>query len=127
MNVIIDTSVWFEYFKGNEPYFSITQKLLNSFSVRIIDPIVGEILQGALNLKDIRFLRYNIQFISRTEISQLFEKAGEFSFRNKLLSKGIGLIDATIIFATIESGSVLWTLDKKILNFMDEKFLFQPE
>jgi len=126
MNVIIDTSVWFEYFKGNEPHFSITQELLDSLNARIIDPIIGEILQGALNLSDIRFLRNNVQYIPRTEIPQLFEKAGEFSFRNKLFSKGIGLIDAVLIFATIESGSVLWTLDNRILNFLDEKYLFRP-
>jgi len=39
------------------------------------------------------------------------------SFENKLISKGIGLIDACLIYATIETNSLLWTLDKKIINF----------
>jgi len=39
------------------------------------------------------------------------------SFENKLISKGIGLIDACLIYATIETNSLLWTLDKKTDNF----------
>jgi hypothetical protein len=127
MTVIIDTSVWFEYFKGNEPYYSKAQQLINTLSIKIIDPIIGEILQGALSSKDYRFIRDNIQYVPRLEIRHLFEKAGEFSFRNKLVSRGIGLIDAAIVLSTIDSGSVLWTLDKKIIGFLDKTYLFDLE
>ena len=58
------------------------------------------------------------------ETKDLFEKAGEYSFQNKLISKGIGLIDACLIYATIETNSLLWTLDKKIINFLDKKYLY---
>ena len=43
----------------------------------------------------------------------LFEKTGQFSFENKLISKGIGLIGACLIYTTIETDSLLRTLDKK--------------
>jgi len=124
MDIIADSSVWFEYFKGNEPYYKEVQTCLNILSIKIIDPIVGEILQGALNQKEIKFIREHIQYVPKIEIKDLFEKAGEYSFRNKLISKGIGLIDACLIYATIETNSLLWTLDKKIINFLDKEYLY---
>jgi predicted nucleic acid-binding protein len=127
MNVIADSSVWFEYLKGKEPYFSKVQDLLNSLNISIIDPIIGEILQGALHQKDINFIRRHIQFVPKIEIKNLFEKAGEYAFRNKLTAKGIGINDAAIIFAAIDSGSVIWTLDKKMITYLESKYLFHPE
>jgi len=80
-------------------------------------------LQGALNQRELNFIRDHIQFVPKFEIGDLFAKAGEFSFENQLISKGIGLIDTCLIYATIETNSLLWTLDKKIINFLDKKYL----
>lgn len=124
MDIIVDSSVWFEYFKGKDPYFKEVQSFLNVLSIKIIDPVVGEIFQGALNQRELNFIRDHIQFVPKFVIRDLFAKAGEFSFENKLISKGIGLIDACLIYATIETNSLLWTLDKKIINFMDKKYLY---
>ena len=125
MDILVDSSVWFEYFKGNEPYFKEVQIYLNTLSVKIIDPIIGEILQGALNQKELDFIKTHVQYVSKIEITNLFEKAGVYSFENKLISKGIGLVDACLIVAAIESNSLLWTLDKKIIKFLDEKYLYK--
>jgi predicted nucleic acid-binding protein len=124
MDIILDSSVWFEYFKRNDPYFNQVQTFLNVMRIKIIDPIIGEILQGALNKNEINFIREHIQYVPKIEINNLFEKAGAYSFENKLISKGIGLIDASLIYATIHTNSLLWTLDKKIVNFLDEKYLY---
>ena len=124
MKIIPDTSVWIEYFKRHDPYFNEVQAHLNMLNIKIIDPVIGEILQGALNRNEIDFIQKHIQYVPKIEIRNLFEKAGKYSFENKLVSKGIGLIDACLICATIESNSLLWTLDKKIINYLDEKYLF---
>jgi len=124
MNIILDTSVWIEYFKRNDPWFNEVQTHLNLLNIKIIDPVIGELLQGALNQYEINFIQKHIQYVPKIEIRNLFEKAGKYSFENKLVSKGIGLIDACLICATIETNSILWTLDKKIINFLDEKYLF---
>ena len=124
MKIILDTSVWIEYFKRNDPYFSQVQAHLNLLNITIIDPVIGELLQGALNQNEINFIQKHIQYVPKIEIRNLFEKAGKYSYENKLVSKGIGLIDVCLICATIETNSILWTLDKKILNFLDEKYLF---
>ena len=124
MKIILDTSVWIEYFKRNDPYFNEVQAHLNMLNIKILDPIIGELLQGALNRNEINFIQKHIQYVPKIEIRNLFEKAGKYSFENKLVSKGIGLIDACLFCATIETNSILWTLDKKIINFLDEKYLF---
>ena len=65
------------------------------------------------------------KLISDVNIDKLYILAGEYFQKEKLISKGIGLIVVSIIFATIASGSGLWTLDKKILAFLGEQYLFQ--
>lgn len=72
MDIIVDSSVWFEYFKRNEPYYSEVQTYLNILSVKIIDPVIGEILQGALNQKEINFIKEYIQYVPKIEIKNLF-------------------------------------------------------
>ena len=124
MDLIVDSSVWFEYFKRNDPYYQEMQRYLDTLSVKILDPIIGEILQGALNQKELNFIKTHIQYVPRIEMRDLFERAGEYSCTNKLIPKGIGLIDACLIVATIETNSMLWTLDKKIINFLDKKYLY---
>ena len=124
MDIIVDSSVWFEYFKRNDPYFKEVQTYLNILCIKILDPVIGEIFQGALNRNELNFIKEHIQYVPKIEIKNLFEKAGEYSFENELISKGIGLIDACLIYATIETNSLLWTLDKKIVNFLDEKYLY---
>jgi predicted nucleic acid-binding protein len=127
MNIILDTSVWIEYFKRNDPYFNKVQTHLNLLNIKIIDPVIGELLQGALNQNEINFIQKHIQYVPKIEIRNLFEKAGIYSYQNKLISKGIGLIDACLIFTTIETNSILWTLDKRILNFLDKRYLFTED
>jgi predicted nucleic acid-binding protein len=45
---------------------------------------------------------------------------------HKLVSKGIKLIDACIIYSIIHNNCKLWTLDKKMAKFLDKKYLYKP-
>lgn len=124
MSIIIDTSVWIEYFKGNEKYLDFIQKLLEKNEILTIELIFAELLQGARTGKEVEMLKSYFELIPKTEIENLYILAGEFSRKEKLISKGIGLIDSCIITATIFSDSRLWTLDRKIQNFLDSRYLF---
>jgi predicted nucleic acid-binding protein len=124
MSIIVDTSVWIEYFKGNQKYFDSIQNLLEKNEVLTIELIFAELLQGARNKREAEMLKSYYGLIPKAEIENLYILAGEFSQREKLISKGIGLIDSCIITATIFSDSRLWTLDKKIQNFLDNQYLF---
>ncbi len=124
MSIIVDTSVWIEYFKGNKKYFDFIQKLLEKNEILTIELIFAELLQGARNKKETEMLKSYYGLIPKVEIENLCILAGEFSRQEKLISKGIGLIDSCIITATIFSDSRLWTLDKKLQNFLDNRYLF---
>ncbi len=124
MSIILDTSVWIEYFKGNDEYFEICQQLIEKGEVKTIELIFAELLQGAQNKRETDIIKSYFELIPKVEIGQLCILAGEYSQHEKLFSKGIGLIDACIITATIASGSKLWTLDKKIKAFLNNKYLY---
>jgi predicted nucleic acid-binding protein len=124
--VVLDTSVWIEFFKGNEPYFQGVQNLIEARSVSAIEPIFGELLQGAMNKREIATIKKFWEYLTKLEEPDLFIKAGELAYKEKLVSKGIKLIDAAIIYATINNNCMLWTLDKKILGYLDQRYIFNP-
>lgn len=126
MNIILDTSIWIEYFKGKPEYFDTCQQYLEKGDVKTIEIIFAELLQGALNKREVETIKAYYELVPKIEIEQLFILAGEFSKDEKLLTKGIGLIDSCIIIATVRSNSMLWTLDKKIRAYLSKDFLFEP-
>jgi len=125
MSIILDTSIWIEYFKGKEEYFDTCQQFIEKGEIKTIEVIFAELLQGALNKREVKMIKAYYELIPKVEIDQLFMVAGEYSKDEKLIHKGIGLIDACIIVATIRSQSKLWTMDKKIKAFPKEEFLFE--
>lgn len=127
MSIILDTSIWIEYFKGKAEYFDTCQQFLEKGEIRTIEIIFAELLQGALNEREAEIIKAYYELIPKIEIENLFILAGEFSKEEKLVNKGIGLIDSCIITATIKSGSKLWTLDKKIKAYLKDDFLFNLE
>ena len=126
MNVIFDTSVWIEFFKGKDDYFNICQQIIEKREVKTIEIIFAELLQGALNKREIDLIRNYYELIPSIEIDQLFMEAAEYARKEKHTSKGIGLIDSAIITAALYSNSKIWTLDKKINALLDKKYLYEP-
>ena len=124
MTIILDTSIWIEYFIEKAEYFDICQQFLEKAEISTIEIIFGESLQGALNKREVEVIKAYYKLIPKIEIENLFMLAGEFSKDKKLINKGIGLIDSCIITATIRSNSKLWTLDKKIKAYLSDEFLF---
>jgi predicted nucleic acid-binding protein len=124
MTIILDTSIWIEFFKGKAEYFDRCQQLLEKAEIRTIEIIFAELLQGALTKREVEAIKAYYELIPKIEIENLFILAGEFSKDEKLISKGIGLIDSCIITATIRSNSKLWTLDKNIKAYLRDDFLF---
>ena len=123
--VIVDTSVWIEFFKGNEPYYSGVFGLIQNRVVRTIQPIFGELYQGALSKKEKDFIDNFWQAIFKIEDENLMLNAGIHSYEQKLISKGIQLIDASIIYIARENNCTIWTLDKKMLSYLNDEQVFK--
>ncbi len=122
--VILDTSVWIEYFKGNPDYCDSCQELIDKGEVSTIEIIFAELLQGGCGSWEMKILKAYYELIPKVELDKLYLKAGEYSQKEKLFSKGLGFIDACIIWATLDSGFKLWTLDKKIRNYLTDHYLY---
>jgi predicted nucleic acid-binding protein len=124
--IIIDTSIWIEFFKGRNPYFDQVSNLLNTNDILALSPIFGELLQGAKSnnerSKIIEFWN-NLPKISE---SDLFIHAGFISGKQKWLDKGVGLIDSVIIIASQETSSFIWTLDTKLSRLLKKEELYTP-
>jgi hypothetical protein len=97
---------------------------LRDRKVLAFDFIFGELLQGAREHEKAMIISI-WEILPKVDVSGIGFYAGKYSMENKLWDKGIGLIDCAIIYTAIESKSLLWTLDKKIFDFLDEKYLYK--
>ncbi len=123
--ILIDTSVWIEFFKQNIQFVEEIVPLLKSKMVITIEPIFSELIYGVRHKKDKeKILSYwsvlpKIEFGSNTML-----KASEFANNNNYYNLGIGLMDAIIIKSAIEGNYSVWTLDKKMIKNINNKFLY---
>lgn len=114
--IIADTSIWIEFFKKHQPYHSVILGLMESQTVLALSFVFGELYQGALNTKEMTTLKHYYQNLPHIDEATIWLDAGLYSNKNRLLAKGIGLIDAAIIIAALRSQAKIWTLDKKLVH-----------
>lgn len=121
MKIIVDTSIWVEFLKGNQLYFSPLQDLLENQNVLVIDCIFAELLQGAKDKRERDIILSYWNNLPKVEIPDLYINAGLYSSEHKLTSKGIGLIDSVILISCYHYKTKLWTLDKKLQNALKKE------
>jgi hypothetical protein len=120
--VLFDTSIWIEYFKANPSFFTSCQRLLDKRFVWTLEVIFGELVQGAKGKRELEMLAIFYQNTPKINSFDLPYHAGILSQRHQLLNQGIGLIDSMIILASLENDLKFWTLDKKIIRFLEENY-----
>ncbi|MDR1507562.1 MAG: PIN domain nuclease, partial [Treponema sp.] len=47
--IILDTTIWIEYLKNNQEYYSIISTLLEKGEILAVECVFGELLQGIKN------------------------------------------------------------------------------
>jgi predicted nucleic acid-binding protein len=124
--VIIDTSVWIEFFRSNDPCFDHVSELLDRNEILALSPVFGELLQGAKNNRERSIIQEFWENLPKISEESLFIKAGLESSKNKWIDKGIGLIDSVIITASRHTGSFVWTFDKKLLAILKKEEKYAP-
>ena len=112
-SVLIDTSVWIEYFRKVQPYFDKTETLIEEKRVCTASIILAELLQGS---------RSDSEFVALQSASEVFEvleadhlawvDAARLSSRLRRKGKSVGLADCLIATLAHRSHCLLWTLDK---------------
>lgn len=122
--VIIDTSVWIEFFKVKQPYFDTCLELIDHSEIYSLELIFAELQQGAKGKRELELIAKFFAQMRILDEPGLIYQAGIFSRDQQLLDRGIGLIDAVIISTAIRFDLLVWTLDEKVLGFLDEKNRF---
>lgn len=111
--VLIDTSVWIEFFRKKEPCFSHVQNLIEEDNVCCLGLIYAELLQGAKSEKELSTLREFMHvFDFVPESVELWEKAGILSQELRKKGKEVGLSDCFIASSAHSYGCSLYTLDR---------------
>ncbi|MDR2258333.1 MAG: PIN domain-containing protein [Treponema sp.] len=123
--IILDTSIWIEFLKTHEPYFTIISQLLEQKDILAVECIFGELLQGVKNDAEQNIIVNYYKHLPKIGMTEIIIEAGLFSSKNKLLDKGVGLIDAIILIHGIRSQSKIWTLDKKFLHIIPEELKYK--
>jgi len=111
-NILIDTSAWVEYFKGNPTVAAMVHDR-EAHSVYIIGPVITELIQGMKTEKEKETFTASLDSLPRLKITdQDWFDAGTFGAQ--LRSKGVTVPLADLIIHTVAGNNhcSICTLDK---------------
>ena len=113
--ILIDTSVWIEFFKQKEEFVQEIQAMLRSQMVVTLEPVFSELLYGVRNSRERKIIEAYWKILPRIEITaNSMIQAALFANSKDYHKLGIGLMDAIIIRSALGGKHLLWTLDERI-------------
>ena len=113
MGVVVDTSVWVEYFRRSEsPEATEVNRLINSGAVILVGAVYSELLQGARNQRELELLDDTLKGLPHLDADRgAWERAGRLLFDLRRQGTPIPLIDGLIAALALRHGHMLFTLD----------------
>ena len=120
--ILADTSVWIEFLKGNAPVHDRFARLLEDRQVVATAVVIGELLQGTKGERETRLIDAYWNALPQLGNSEHWISAGRISSEHRLLSKGVGLIDAFLVAVAAAEEVRVWTLDKKLNRVLATDF-----
>jgi predicted nucleic acid-binding protein len=124
--IVVDTSIWIEFFRGRSPYFEYLLHLLEHQEVYAIELVFAELLQGAKSDREREKILSYWRSLPKLEFAELCIESGLRSGLHDWSNKGISLIDSIIITHARKSQTSLWTLDKKLHKVMKKSEIYEP-
>ena len=111
--IIVDTSIWIEYFKNNQKYVSFIEDSLNLENILISGPIISELLHGVKSEKEYKLLSESISAVPFAEcVFDDWIKTGETLYDLKMKGITVPLTDVLISVIAIRHDASILTLDK---------------
>ncbi len=108
MNVLVDTSIWINHFRSKNNHL---ENLLNDTKVVCHPLVIGELACGNLKKREeILTLLEALPMAPEVE----HDEALEFIEANKLMGKGIGLVDILLLASSRLADLPIWTNDNKL-------------
>lgn len=127
-NILIDTSAWVDFFRGNSKNADILQQLIETEKACICGVIIYELMQGAKSTAEASRLSELLTSLPYFEMNPaLWVKAGEISA--ELRAKGLSLPMSDIIIGVIalHNGLEVFTSDNHFASIPGIKLYEQRE
>lgn len=121
--ILIDTSVWINYFKGNDPPLcNKVDKALTHSHIYVPKVVLAELIQGAKSEKEIAVIEDFIEaFYIIDQKEDTWLKAGRLSYSMKRKGVTVHIIDCYIAVIASENGCSIFSLDEHFNSI--KKFL----
>jgi len=124
--ILVDTTIWIEFFKSNPVFVNDMESFLESKKVITIEPVFAELLYGSRSDIERNMILSYWKVLPRINFMEgSFIESADFANKRNYHNIGIGLIDSILSKAVTDNNYIIWTLDNKILNNLDEKLLFK--
>jgi len=127
VKVLVDTSVWIEFFRGKEPGKSAVERLMDEGAICCVGLVMAELIQGARSEREIEVLKEFVSvFDFLDEDVATWEKAGRLA--NLMRKKGstVPLSDCYLAVLASCGAVAVMTLDSHfdlLTNELDLKVL----
>jgi len=121
--VLIDTSVWIDYFKSANNYIAeLVDDILTNAEVYVPKSVIAELIQGAKSEKEISVIEEFVNAFHLIDQSEdTWSKAGKLSYTMKRKGITANLMDCYLAVIAQENNCKILTLDR---HFKDiKKFL----
>jgi len=125
--ILVDTSVWIEFFRQQGEYTDHMNDLLNRRAIITLEPIFSELMYGVGNRQEYEVIKTFWLMLPKITFTEgyMIEAASLARQRNYHLM-GIGVVDAAIIKATEEGEHLLWTLNSRINEHIRKPLIYIP-
>jgi len=126
--ILVDTTIWVEFFKSNPVFVDEIESLLENKEVITVEPVFAELLYGSRNENERSIILSYWKVLPKIKFLEgSFIESADFANKRNYHNIGIGLIDSILYKAVIDNKHLIWTLDKKILNNLDERLLYKSQ
>lgn len=111
--MIVDTSIWIEYFKDTSGIVEVMEKGLMDNNIYIVGPVVSELLQGVKTEKEYNELKNCIDAVPyiKGRLTD-WKRAGKISFKLRRSGTTIPLTDIYIAALAVKNNFIIFTRDK---------------
>jgi len=122
--IIVDTSIWIEYFKNNKDIAEFIDDGLDRGCVYIVGPIISELLQGVRSDEELNMLSMYIDAVPQFKFeTRDWIDVGVISYSLRKKGFTIPLTDIMIAVIAKNNGAAVYTLDKHFSYIPDLKLI----
>lgn len=126
--VLLDTSIWIDYFRNQSPELSAAvDNLIASDQARVCGIIIAELIRGAKTGKEVEALVEVADTIRAVpEPRAVWEKAGRLAYDLRRKGRTIHVVDCYLAELAIASDCRLFTLDQHFKMIQKFRPVLQP-